>query len=247
MAMAQRNGDASEIDASTIETIVREVLARLGGSPIKSAAQNGAIAAREKPQAAATAGSVVHLSDRVISLATLKGKLDGRRVISVDRGTIVTPMAKDFLRESGVSIRIAGAAQRGSSASSVRLVLGVAETSFEPAALVARLSAAVEQVARIGLVGVVDELSARVRLGGERGVLLTGEPEAALCLANRASGVRAARAGCVASVRAGREAIGANLLVIDPAGKSGHEIERIVAEFCRGSCDCPEKFRSKLG
>ena len=78
----------------------------------------------------------------------------------------------------------------------------------------------IEQLARSGLASVIEELGDEVRKGGKLGLLITGAVDLALCLANRRAGVRAVRGAESECVRRAVESIGANLLVLDLAGKS---------------------------
>jgi pyruvate/2-oxoglutarate dehydrogenase complex dihydrolipoamide acyltransferase (E2) component len=232
-----------------IEQIVRLVLARLNGAAASAEGGahdlSGGARAAENRQAAGDAQSVVRLSQPVIARETIARRAAAARAIVVPARAVITPAARDLLRERGVEIRRAEAVAEAA----VRLAMGMAECDYQPASLVARLEAqaiATQRLAHVGLIEVVDELCQHVRLGGARGLLLTGETHAALCLANRVAGVRAARAGCERGVRRAREAVGVNLLVLDPAGKSLHQIERAVVEFCRGAASCPARFGKRL-
>lgn len=255
MSGIARQSEQPQFAASEIELIVREVMARLAGEngkkprplPGRERGEGGKLEGETSGQGQ---GYSLAIAERVVTLELLTKRSDGLAAISVSAGAILTPAAKDYLRERGIAVHVGTSAASTSAGQPARLALGVAETHYEPAGLIARLSLGrvqVEQIARVGLVGVVDELTERVRLGGERGVLLTGEAEAAVCLANRISGVRAAEVRCAKGVRRAKQAIGLNLLVLDPAGISGHQIERAVAEFCHGRTECPARFRERLG
>jgi hypothetical protein len=185
-----------------------------------------------------------------VTTRLLEGRFAGVATVTVAARAVVTPAARDLLRERKIALRRGGAAEAATNATpAARLVIGVAETHFDPAALVARVKprlATVEQLPRVGLAGVVSELADRVRLGGDRGVLFTGEPQVALVLANRYPGVRAVAVGCADSMRRARAAIGPNVLVIQPRGKSSYQIEAAVIEFLSGGCDCPPQYREAL-
>ena len=78
-----------------IERVVREVLARLAGA--RSPAPNG--------QAAAThdATSLV-LDRRLVTLEDLQGVLKNHRSVTGPTGAVVTPAARDHLRERKVAL-----------------------------------------------------------------------------------------------------------------------------------------------
>lgn len=242
---ASQNGRA-RVAASDVEAIVREVLARLAGATSQVEAQ---IEATVKTPPTTGERSLL-LTERVVTTRLLEGRLAGVETVTVAPRAVVTPAARDLLCERKIVLRRGGVAEAATKAApAARLVIGVAESNFDPAALVARVksrSATVEQLPRVGLAGLVSELADRVRLGGDRGVLFTGEPQAALVLANRHPGVRAVAVGCADSMRRARASIGPNVLVIQPRGKSGYQLESAVIEFLSGGCECPPQYRDAL-
>ncbi|MBX7073393.1 MAG: hypothetical protein K1X71_09625 [Pirellulales bacterium] len=242
---ASQNG-RTRVAASDVEAIVREVLARLAGAESRVATR---IEATMKSPPTTDERSLL-LTERVVTTRLLEGRLAGVATVSVAARAVVTPAARDLLRERKIALRRGDAAEAATKAApAARLVIGVAETHFDPAALVARVKprlATVEQLPRVGLAGVVSELADRVRLGGDRGVLFTGEPQVALVLANRHPGVRAVAVGCADSMRRARAAIGPNVLVIQPRGKSSYQMESAVIEFSSGACECPPQYREAL-
>jgi hypothetical protein len=68
-----------------------------------------------------------------------------------------------------------------------------------------------------------------------------------MCLANRQRGVRAVSGADAAAVAAAATAVGANLLVVDPAAAGFFQLKQMAAEFCRGGVRaCPAVFRDRL-
>lgn len=197
--------------------------------------------AEESKPAAALA-----LAERVISTAQLDGRLDGVRRVRVRPKAVVTPAARDLLREKKIEIEVAVPSAATDNAKT-RLALGVAETQFNPAQAVRRLTSRgvqVEQLARTGLATVASELAEHARKSGGLGLLLTEETLAAVVLANRHPGARAASAGCAESVEKAKRAIGVNLLVVNPQGKSAAELETMLDVFTRdGVLSSPAKWR----
>src|SRR5207244_3143381 len=109
--------------------------------------------------------------------------------VVVRSDAVVTPAVRDLLYQATIALAREDTAAGGFVAG---LLLGVADTPFEPAALVRMLvqqGLSAQQLARCGLLSAVDELVDAVVRGGQLGVLLTHETAAALCLANRARGV----------------------------------------------------------
>ena len=99
-------------------------------------------------------------------------------------------------------------------ASKPSLVVGVADTPFDPAALVrmvAPLAGGIERLAKTGVATVVAEVAEAVTKEGRLGLVLSGQPHVAACLANRQRGVRAAVARDREEVAAGDGQLGVEL------------------------------------
>ncbi|MBI1901141.1 MAG: hypothetical protein HYS13_08530 [Planctomycetia bacterium] len=228
-----------------VEQIVAEVMRRLGPpsarEDAKTAGQGGA-AGQGRGEAGATIDKTVVLTQRVVSVADLKQRLDGATTLEISPRSLVTPAARDILKARGIAIRV-GWAPPTAPAAQLPLALGVAETNFSPAALVSALQRrgiSIQHVARSGLAGVVADLVDLVGKSGHLGLLLTSESAAAVCLANRHRGVRAATAASVDETREAIAAIGANLLVVDPRHVGAFPLARMVADFC-----CPIQRSAK--
>ena len=99
-----------QYDRAAIEAIVRQVLLRLPGAANGSNAGNVANAANVKP--CETVSSIqaqqhqqsFECSAKVITMETLRGKLDNIKTLRVKPKTIVTPAARDELRDKKVRI-----------------------------------------------------------------------------------------------------------------------------------------------
>jgi hypothetical protein len=160
----------------------------------------------------------------------------------------LTPAARDLLRQHKVAI-----SYRAMPAAEVRhaLVVGVAETKYDSSRLVEAIRPAtgqLERLAQTGLLSVVDEMCAQVGKGGRLGLLLTSQPEAAVCLANRVRGVRAVAGADPAAVARAVVAVGANLLALDPVGESFFQLLRAVRQFVGGGArTCPPPLAERLG
>jgi hypothetical protein len=79
------------LTAADIDRIVTEVVRRLRAL----AATSSTTAPSQKPETQ----SSLNLNDKVITLATLKGKLEGITTVIVSDRAIVTPAVKDELRD----------------------------------------------------------------------------------------------------------------------------------------------------
>ena len=238
--------------AVDVEKIVREVLDRLAAGSI------GPSRAAESTAKASAGASELNLEEKLVTLEKLKGKLTGIRQLSLSRGAIVTPAARDFLREKKVqlswreSCHCGGSSGKTSAAviPGITVVLGSAETNFEPVHLVhamQKTGANVVRLANSGLASVVNELCDEVARNGRVGVLLTGLTTAAVCLANRFRGVRAASGEGRANIAAAVHSVGANVLVLDPQKRGEWEMKLAIGDFVRGGPRrCPDHLKTFL-
>ncbi|HZZ73411.1 MAG TPA: hypothetical protein VFE24_14245 [Pirellulales bacterium] len=244
-----------------VEQIVREVLARLSAARPDKA--HGAT--REILATPAGAAKRLVLSERVIALEQLRGRLAGIDSVQVCRGAIITPAARDFLKDNKISLAWQVAPAGGPSARVERsgisavagpanirpaLVVGVAETTWDPARALQPLTAAghsVSRVAQSGLCTVTAEIADAVGKGGQIGLLFTSETAVAMSAANRVRGVRAATGDSPATIAAAVAAVGANLLILDPKARGSWELNRIVGDFVRGAPrTCPPRWQAIL-
>ncbi len=215
---------AGQLGPADVEQIVREVLRRLapGGQTQPQQGDQGNERGEKR--------SGPSLSGKLISLADVEGQLAGVTTMCLRRGAVITPAARDYLKQQGIAVSRGTVAAASQTSGGVALVLGVAETAYDPTALVndlAKRGTQVQQLARTGLSSVVPEMCDAVALGGQRGLLLTGETAAAVCLTNRRRGVRAAAASDLATVDTAIRSIACNLLVIDPRRAGTFPLQRM--------------------
>ncbi len=190
------------------------------------------------------------LGARVVTLADLADRLVGVRRLVVTPQAVVTPAVRDELLRRNIPL-VFGEAEPAEASGSVRLVTIATGTTFDPAGLLRALEVegiATESQRLDCLIATVDALV--VELAKERtlGLLLTRHTAAALCLANRVHGVRAVWGLDVGGVARDAAAVGANLLVVDPAAAGVFRLKQLVLQFCRlGRQACPEVFSQRLG
>lgn len=220
-----------------MERIVQAVLRRLPADALS--------------RGASTSGEL-RLSERVVSVEALRDLPRGTKHIVISPRAIVTPAAKDLLKAQGVSVRreAAGAA---SAANGVATTLSTPLPSLElvtfacetPLDLVELAGLAAKSDVRCRLANAVPHAELAGFLaslaGGtspQRSICFTSQNTLVLCAANRHPQLRAAAANCSCCVREAAGAIGANLLVVNPKGKSLHQLSQLVREFaaCDGTC-----------
>jgi len=224
-----------------VEAVVRAVMARLAAGT----------AGATQPAPAARAGELTLLGQLVTEL-DLAEQLTSEKTVRVAAGTVLTPSARDYLNDRGIKLqRIDPTATSQAGPGTAMLVLGLAETKFEPSGTIAQLKRdgiKVDQVARVGLTEVVENLTDRVRRGGDRALLLTGRPAAATCLANRSRGVRAATARDPEEVRQVLKELNANLLVMNPAVRAAHLVLQSVRTWYKTTSPrLANELQAKLG
>jgi hypothetical protein len=81
--------------SAEIETIVRRVLATLTATAAPSS---------EVPVSSDSNTATLRLSERVISIQTIKDKLSNHQVLEYGRMSVVTPAAKDYCRERKITL-----------------------------------------------------------------------------------------------------------------------------------------------
>jgi hypothetical protein len=215
-----------------VDQIVREVLSRLGGKP------------EAKVIGPSSPVNELAIAEIVVTVASLSGKLDEIRRLVVSPRAVVTPAARDLLKENNITLV---RSLRTATPTTVRVALATAGTKFDVSNLVRLLRehrVEVEQLASTGVAQVTKELAEEVGKSGKLGVLISPETTQAICIANRYRGVRAATAGSRGEVNEIIKAVGANFVVVDPVRRSRFEVQRIVEAFClAGPRQCPAELK----
>lgn len=230
-----------------IDRIVREVLAELAKPGAHAAPAT--LAEKERPASAAPAAGETVVTDRVVTMESIGNRLKNTRRLVVAPGAVLTPAVRDVLRGSNITL-VRGSAESPSRGSGVRLAMVTAFTSLQPAPLVDALrKEGIDASVRMSdcLMETTESLASEIRNSDTLGVILTSQVAAALCLANRLAGVRAIAGDQTDAVAKAADAVGANLLVVQPRGKSPFQLKQIIAAFHRpGMRPCPEALKSKL-
>lgn len=231
-----------------IQWIVNEVLRRLRTDVSTSAksGQNNAEALHTNGQTTTSPPEELVMQERLITLAALDGRLAGIRRVVVPQRAVVTPAVKDELKQRNVQLLRQDANEAEGSVSQPRnakLVIAAAITNFDAGALSRSISQPHDVVSCGGsLSEAINQLAGQVGQG-RLAVLLSDAPAAAVVLANRHAGVRAALATSFPAVRRAVEEIGANLLIVEPFGRSLSELGALIGEFIQGGRrECPRKY-----
>lgn len=207
-------------NATLIDEIVTRVLRELGA---------GTAAAAPSVPTEVAAPAEITMAANVITGETIRQSAGTTRRIRVAARAILTPTARDFIRERGIEVVRAPAAARPVAASCQVIV-----TSAPPqvaAALAALRSGGFHLDER--LLGSAQEAADQSVSALSRGeaaivVVLTGEPERVACLANRNGAVRGAPVRDGGMLAALRASFDPNLFTIDPAGRSQFDLRQLL-------------------
>ena len=243
-----------------IEQVVREVMAQLGlaAPPRADSPQPQPSPAKpdgppsSPPQAAAPSPGELAVSSRVVTLAELDGRLtNGVRRVMVPQRAIVTTAVRDELRRRNVELVYGQPKSNGApQAAAAALPVVIHGNPSDAEALTKALGGAgipIELHSTDCIFAAMDHLTKRLAGGAPLGVLLTRHTAAAVCLANRLAGVRAILGLDPAAVAGDAAAVGANLLVVDPARHGLFRAKQIIGQFYRqGPQDCPKVFQKRL-
>ena len=227
------------VDETQIEKLVRQVLDRLG--------QTEANGAQSRPQTTTGDGELI-LTERVVTMDTLEGRLDGVRRAIVCASAIVTPAARDALAQKSIEcIRRDG---RPPSSSRDQCTADLVVASVDRAQVQQAedaLERGVMAISATTLADTVHDICRHVSTGNARGLLITEQPAAAVCIANRNRKIRAAHIVEHGSVGEIAASIGANLLIIDSRGLSGFQLKRLVQAAAKtDEVPCPAELRGAL-
>lgn len=213
-----------------VDLIVQQVLEHLGRP---AAAPAGTTAAQVTSDHSASS-QLLRIDEHVITQALLAESVNGAARISIAARAILTPSARDFVRTRGIEI-VREQAQKTVRALSCQVI--VATSSPQVGAILEALK--VEGIIGEGkLSGTPAEAaalatSALCRGEAERACIVIDQPEHAACLANRNDRIRAAAVGDVRSVERILKAMQANLVAIDPTGRSASELKSLFKAFAQ--------------
>jgi hypothetical protein len=213
-----------------VDLIVQRVVAQLAP---KVAVAPSPTAARLDPAEGSSSPLTVQISDHVITQALLSDAVNGSRQVGISPKAILTPSARDYVKQQGIKI----VRETASTKSSTAIRWQVIVTKSNP-----QITAAVESLPQQGvafdlrLTGLPAEAAQQATSALCRGeaaqvVVFTDQPELVACLANRNDRVRAAATANVAAVERVRTSMQASLIAIDPASRTAHELKSLLKAF----------------
>ncbi len=247
------------LDHAEIDRIVRDVLARLGAAVVPAPTPPTNTQQNSKPTPAASNDSSPPeppkpdpsryvVAERVVTLATLNGNLNGAAVVAVRRGAVITPAVRDELKSRNIRLEYYDAARPGAASQSdlPRLIVGVADVAWDVSAALDAIGGHVQGLATLGslqhadLPSLVRRMSETITSRPALGLVLTARPAAAVCLANRFPGVRAIWGCNVRAVQEALPSVAPNVLAYNPNNVPAREQRMLVREFVTpGLRPCP--------
>ncbi len=199
--------------ALDIESVVREVIRRLtnGG--------NGRDTGVGADEGQNTDAGTMRLTEQVVSLAQLEGRLDCVSRLVVPSHAVVTPAVSDELRKNGITLQrdCERTEAIGEIDSRWRILVGGHETGFDWRALSAAKPSNrydFELIEPVKLELLLDEIETRLHAPCTLGLIVSSAPHVVACQANRNSAFRAAVVCDAREAAEARQTLDANLLAV---------------------------------
>lgn len=242
-------------EAVEIERIVAQVMERLLAAPpaarsVEPSAAPAAPAAQvpeprsavANPNASSHPSQVIRLTEAVITADVLQSCINGAKTVQIGARAVLTPSARDFLRTRNIQCTRDAAGNTGAGASGspaeTRWQAVISKANSQVEAVVKNLQAAGEawETRLTGLPAEAARQGMSALCRGEAAgiVVFADQPEVVACLANRNTRVRAAAVWNAQQIAAAAQHLGANLLAIDPVGKSFFELRTMLKAFTAG-------------
>jgi hypothetical protein len=234
-----------------IERIVRDVIAEMTQGQSATSAETLKLNDGAKISIENTLQhnpSELTLATRLVTLNDVAGRLAGVRRLVLRTGAIVTPAVNDEIRNRNIQVTFTSAAK--DAAGPLRLAMIAVQTRLDLQSLGADLQSGgidVEQHSSKCLLEAIDRMAGEVAKRDTLGVIITPREAESLCLANRLPDVRAILGKDAAQVAADADAVGANVLIVNPKQTGTYALRRILGEYCRGGVRlCPEILKQRL-
>lgn len=177
--------------------------------------------------------------ERLLALRQAEAFPPGTREVRVAPGTVVTPLARDYLKRQGIVTRLLSREEVGRNPA--RGEWGFAVEPDVESGTVAAWRRALREEDWSELGSWAGSASWLLERPGRGALLVTGEASLAVWRACRTEGIRAAAAVDPGSVAKAVRDLGANLIAIEPAGKPISFLKRMGRTFrAAGAPEAPE-------
>ncbi len=215
------------IDSGQIDRIVREVMRQMMSldAPTRDDSSGD-----PRPVTHITPTLVV--ADRLVTMASLSGRLVGVAHVQVRPDAVVTPLVCDSLREQGIRLERQAAASQSSANCKVQLVLVADDVQ------ILRIASLLDNLAP-GWQRCTSSDDAFAQLAGATSnsvaLVLSREWARVVCQANRHPELRAASVPNVQAVRDACQQIDANVVAVDATQLTTNQLQDVVREFLANS------------
>ncbi len=232
-----------DLSEQTIQRIVADVLSRLGTG--STPARDAMPLSRDPQGSVSLRVDTVILEERIITADLLAERAGAAVAITVGPQALVTPAARDFLRDRGVELRRAAKRSPQNASLAAGAATGAAGSTLSPLLVVVRNTPAVErlweelrQTWKRELLGCPDDaaklaISALTRGESACVVILAEQSHRAACLANRNERVKAVALREAAEVRRIEKQLRTNVWCVDPTGLSYFEVKNLLRQCDR--------------
>lgn len=214
------------LTATQVEDIVRVVVERLRTGVAAPAVQVATTKIAEP-----TVGEV-HLSDRVITLESLKEKLNGAKSIVVHPKAVVTPAVKDILRQQGIRLvrQLPTVASNASRPAPLLLVTSEAQYSLLNQRVCSKQATTLAKSDPQSAISVIDQNLAEGKLGA---VWCSEAPFACVAATFGSSRLRAIQLSELKDLSRAIEQAQPNVLIIDCHRWNPPSIANLVSNWYR--------------
>jgi hypothetical protein len=219
------------VTSEQVELIVQRVLERLR-TQVADSAPTGSSSA---PAASAAVSHVAHINEHVVTQALLAGAVNGSNQVRIGAKAILTPSARDFARTGGIEVvreTIPGRA-RPSACGQVIITTPTPQIAGAVEILKDRGIAGDPQLLGLPAEAAAQATSAICRGEATRVIVFSSQPEVVACQTNRNDQIRAATAADAVAIERIHKNLNANVLAIDPLGKSLHELKACLNAFLK--------------
>jgi hypothetical protein len=218
-------------DEQLIEQIVRSVLEQFQRG--ENISRTDKASGGRKPSDSNNA--VLSIEDTIITGDLLASQVNGNKTVNIGQHAILTPSARDLVRQRGITIqRQTGTATQTADGSrwvaivtkcTPALKTAIDDAIQSPGAIVSRELVGTNDEAVQTAVGLI------CRADADGAIIFSEHPQLAACLANRNRRIRAATADNAATMKAVIDAMGANLLCINPVDQQFFGLRNILRQL----------------
>ena len=226
------------VDAEVIERIVARVMEQLQSRPTPVRSAGVGVQAEQTTERKQETTNGVLLSENVITAEVLERQLNGSREIAIGPKSVLTPSARDFLRSRNIKWT-RQTTHRANAAAACQWKAIVVRSMPGVAAVLDDVVGSGDAGWQHELVGCSSEavstaVSALCRADAAGVVVFAADVQSIACRANRNHHVRAGVVADVQAVETVRRSMGANLIGIDPNGKSYFELRNMLRAVTAG-------------